>query len=72
MIKRKTTSDALNEAYKLVYEDLCKNHSHVMALFNGTLHPDDLQPEQRQVAAMIMDIVQHGAKSNSMRKLKKM
>lgn len=50
--------DNLNKAYRLVYEDLCKKHSRVMALFNGTLQFDDVHPTTNQVNEMIQDIVE--------------
>lgn len=49
-----------DKAYKLVYEDLCKNHDHVMAAFNGTLHPDDIMPQHYQVNMVIEEIVNRG------------
>ena len=54
----------LNKAYKMVYEDLCKNHTHVMATFNETLHSDDIRPTHNQVNKMIQDIVNHGKAIN--------
>lgn len=55
-----SNENELDKAYKLVYNDLCKMHSHVMALHNGTLHKDDIFPTQIQVSEMIQYIVNRG------------
>lgn len=54
--------DSLDKAYQLVYADLCEKHAHVIALYNGTLHPDDVAPRQHQVSEMIQYIVDRGNK----------
>lgn len=52
--------DSLEQAYEAVYKDLCENHAHVMAVFNGTLHKDDVYPTTTKVNIMIQDIVNRG------------
>lgn len=59
--RQNNSQDELDNAYKLVYNDLCKKHSHVIALHNGTLHKDDILPNQNQVNEMILYIVNHGS-----------
>lgn len=60
-VKNKSISqNELDKAYKMVYEDLCKNHDHVMAMFNGTLHPDDIVPQRYKVDEMMEYIVNRG------------